>query len=230
MAKTMQFIDEAGHKFDFTVKKLLNGGFAGRNQEAVWAHIEELEKIGVEPPKKTPTFYPLPADLLVFDDEIEVLGKGNSAEIEYVLLFAKEQIYVALGSDHTDRELETVNIPKSKLVYPNIISRRVWSYSNIKDHWDQIEIRCWLGENKEIVYQDATLAAIMSPEQFMEPLKELVGGDLEGLAFFSGTVAALTEGIAYSDRVSGELVDPVLNKKLEISYRVKPITWFKGEI
>lgn len=227
--KKMQFVNEDGKKINFAVKKILNGGFAGRNQKAVWAHIEELEKIGVTPPQKTPTFYPLPSDLLVFDDEIEVLDTGNSAEIEYVLLFAKDEIYVALGSDHTDRDLETHSIPKSKLVYPNIISRQVWTYGGLKDHWDQIEIRCWLGEEKETLYQDATLAAIMSPEQFIERLKELVDGDLEGLVFFSGTVAALTEGIAYSDFVSGELADPVNDKKLEISYRVKPVTWFKGE-
>ena len=227
--KKMQFVDEDGQKIDFIVKKLLNGGFAGRNQKAVWAHIEELKKIGVAPPQKTPTFYPLPPDLMVFDDEIVVLDTGNSAEIEYVLLFAKDEIYVALGSDHTDRDLETLSIPKSKLVYPNVISRQVWTYSNLKDYWDQIEIRCWLGEGKETLYQDATLAAIMSPEQFIEHLKELVDGDLEGLVFFSGTVAALTEGLAYSGFVSGELLDPVKNNRLEISYRVKPITWFKGE-
>ncbi len=228
--KTLSFLNENGQKIDFVAKKLLNGGFAGRNQKAVWAHIKELEKIGVAPPKNTPTYYPLPLDMLIFDNEIEVLDTGNSAEIEYVLLFAKEEIYVALGSDHTDRDLETVSIPKSKLVYPNIISRQVWRYRDLIDYWDQIEIRCWLGEGKETLYQDATLGAIMNPEQFMEQLKELVDGDLEGLVFFSGTVAALTEGIAYSNFISGEMVDPVKGNKLEISYSVNPITWFKGEI
>jgi hypothetical protein len=228
--KTLSFINENGQKVDFVAKKLLNGGFAGRNQKAVWAHIKELEKIGVAPPKKTPTYYPLPLDMLIFDNEIEVLDTGNSAEIEYVLLFAKEEIYVALGCDHTDRDLETVSIPKSKLVYPNLISRQIWRYRDLIDYWDQIEIRCWLGEGKETLYQDATLEAIMNPEQFMEQLKELVDGDLEGLVFFSGTVAALTEGIAYSNFISGEMVDPVKGNKLEISYSVNPITWFKGEI
>jgi hypothetical protein len=225
--KKMQFELTGGQILEFDVKRMINGGFSGRNQEAVWAHIEELEKIGVKRPEKTPTFYPIPAANISQADQIEVIGEGNSTEIEYVMLLAPDGMYIALGGDHTDRELETVSIPKSKLVYPNIVSRKAWKYEDIKDHWDRIEIRCWLGENRQTLYQEGTLAKIMPPAELLEHVQALVSEDLKGSVILSGTLAALTEGIAYSPVVEGELFDPVTGERISLKYRVKPITWFK---
>ncbi len=223
----MQFELKDGKTLKFDVQRMINGGFSGRNQEAVWAHIEELEKIGVKRPEKTPTFYPIPTAMLTQADEIEVIGESNSTEIEYVILLTPAGMYIALGGDHTDRDLETHSIPKSKLVYPNIISRKAWKYEDIKDHWDKIEIRCWLGENRQTLYQEGTLGKIMPPGELLEHVEKLVSEDLEGSVVMSGTLAALTEGVAYSTLVEGEMFDPVTKERIGLKYRVKPITWFK---
>ena len=225
--KVMPFSLTDGTSWNFNIKRVVNGGFSGRNQEAVWAHIEELEKIGVKRPEKTPTFYPVPSNSLLFDDDIQVVGKENSTEIEYVLLYSSQGLFVALGCDHTDRELEVISIPKSKLAYPNIISREVWDYEEIKEHWDQIQIRCWLGEGRKTLYQEGTLASIMPPEELLDYVQKLISEDLEGTVLFSGTLASLTEGIAFSRLIEGEMYDPVLNRRLSLKYGVEPITWFK---
>ena len=113
------------------------------------------------------------------------------------------------------------------LVYPNIVSRKAWKYEDIKDHWDSIEIRCWLGENRQTLYQEGTLAKIMPPEELLEHVQALVSEDLTGSVILSGTLAALTEGVAYSPVVEGELFDPVTGERIPLKYQVKPITWFK---
>ena len=56
---TLQFTLPDGTAASVTVKHLLDGGYAGRNQESVQAHIDELAALGVPGPKVTPTMYPV---------------------------------------------------------------------------------------------------------------------------------------------------------------------------
>ena len=46
-------------KVGMVVWNIFNGGYAGRNQQHVREHIEELAKVGVPAPTTTPTLYPL---------------------------------------------------------------------------------------------------------------------------------------------------------------------------
>ena len=68
-------------KLVFPVRRVLNGGFAGRNQAQVRAHIEELAHLGVKDPGETPTFYPLVRTAVTQEDVLEVVGdSGNWGE------------------------------------------------------------------------------------------------------------------------------------------------------
>src|SRR5690606_40085918 len=42
-----------------TVTRLLNGGYAGREQDEVAAHVAELAELGVPAPEVTPALYPV---------------------------------------------------------------------------------------------------------------------------------------------------------------------------
>ncbi|QZA32903.1 DUF2848 family protein [Hydrogenibacillus sp. N12] len=118
----------------FQVQHLVLGGFSGRNTSEVMNHIEELEKIGVQRPPQVPMLYPVSRDRLKVDDKIQVLDDATNGEVEYVLFVDKEILYVTVGSDHTDRDLEKYSVRKSKQMYPNIIPRKVWRYEDVKDH------------------------------------------------------------------------------------------------
>ena len=85
------------------IRQLIIAGWTGRNQEAVEKHIRELEAIGVRRPKSTPIFYRVSASLLTTDDMIDVLGENSSGEVECVLHAIDGEIFVGVGSDHTDR-------------------------------------------------------------------------------------------------------------------------------
>ena len=55
---TLQFTLPDGTAASVTVNHLLNGGYAGRNQESVQAHIDELAALGVPGPKGHPDDVP----------------------------------------------------------------------------------------------------------------------------------------------------------------------------
>lgn len=222
------FIDgRFDRRIEFTVAKIINAGYAGRNQEEVRKHIEELKALGVPVPDKTPTFFPKPTNLITTGDYMEVADIDNTGEAEYVLLVGEnDEIFVAAGSDHTDRKLETTSILKAKQMYPNFISRAVWRLKDVEDHWDDIILRAWIDGRRENVYQEARLAALLAPQDLLVMVRPLVGGQLAGTVIYSGTVATRGE-IAFSPRFEVELVDEIRGEKLYCGYSLHLIDWFK---
>jgi len=203
-------------------------GYTGRDQSAVKRHIEELRKEGVKPPPSVPTFYPKPPQGVAVEDHIYVEGHETSGEIEFVLLVNPQDIWVGLGSDHTDRGLERLDILKSKQACPILLSRNLWKYEEIKDHWDKIGIRSWATkEGKKVLYQESTLATILPPEELIRLVQQKVRGPLEGIAIYSGTPPIKTEGMIFADRFEGELYDPILKRKLTLDYSIHTLSWFR---
>jgi hypothetical protein len=214
----------------FPVARVLNGGFAGRDQTQVRAHIEELAHLGVKDPGETPTFYPLVSTAVSQATELEVVtGAGNWGEAEPVILFGRDGLLLTVGSDHTDRDLEGFSILKSKQVYPNLVAAKAWRYEEVIDHWDDITLRAWLDAGRSRIFQDATLAALMRPEDLLPRAKALIAGDPAGTVFFMGTVAA-KEKIDFTDYFECELADPHTGLAIVCAHRLEPIGWFKGVI
>ena len=73
-----------------TVKHLLNGGYAGRNQESIQAHIDELAALGVPGRKVTPTMYPVAPYLAQQTDTVPVQHSRTSGEVEWALIIADD--------------------------------------------------------------------------------------------------------------------------------------------
>ncbi|MBU1276061.1 MAG: DUF2848 domain-containing protein [Proteobacteria bacterium] len=195
---------------------------------AVRQHIEELAKEGIEPPPMVPMYFSKPAWGLSLEREIQVQGPKTSGEIEFVLLVDQDEIYVGAGSDHTDRDLEKLDIAKSKLVCPSVIGKKFWSYREIKDHWDQIELRSWaLGDGQKVLYQESTMATFLSPEALLEKVRAQGKLDLVDVPIFCGTSPLLTNGFVYADRFEAEIFDPVTERRITLGYNVNVIDWFK---
>ena len=193
------------------VRELVIAGWTGRDEQSLRKHIRELEELGVKPPKTTPIFYRVSANLLTTENEIQVSGADTSGEVEFVLLQGSE-LRVALGSDHTDRKAETIGVSLSKQLCAKPVSRESWRYDEVKPHWERLMLRSWTdGE----LYQEGPVTAMRSPEDLMSryPLKP-------GYAMFCGTLAA-KGGIRGGARFTMELEDPVLKRKLSHEYRVR---------
>ena len=210
----------------FHFARMVNAGYVGRNQEEVRRHIDELAAKGIPGPKKTPTLYPVIPKTLVNDDFIEVYGEQTSGEVEYVLfIVGGKEIYVGLGSDHTDRHLEEADIPRAKQICPNVVSRNVWPLSEVEAKWDELLIRSWVVKGGEkVAYQEGRLGLIMNPGQLMDFVKSRIGS-LDSTVIFSGTLGTLTGGFVYGECFIAELEDAASKRRLELQYEVRPLNY-----
>lgn len=196
-------------------------GYAGRDQKKVQEHIDELAELGVPRPSETPTLYPVSVSTLNQKGAIEVIGKESSGEAEIVLLFGEteDELYITTGSDHTDRALETVSINISKQVCDKPVANKAWSYSKVKDHWDQLMLKSqvWINGKWEN-YQEQALTAILPVEDLLNYLKKKKV-DLRHCLVFGGTVPLLA-GFKYGEGYRIELHDPVLADSIVCEYKV----------
>ncbi len=215
------------------VEKMINAGYTGRNQEEVQKHVDELKEKGVPAPERVPAYFPKFNQALVQSDQLQALtADGHWGEAEFVLLCGKNEIFVAAGSDHTDRELEKDDIPRAKQIYPNVISREVWRLSDVKDHWDEIKLKSFIEkEGEKVIFQETRLSALLPPENLLSRIENIIkGGEKEGLVIFSGTVGSEIS-IDYSPYFEVKLEDPIRDDVLQLSYELEPFdNWYKEEI
>ena len=205
----------------FTVDHLICGGWVGRDRKSLQAHIDELGRLGVPNPKRIPIYLHLSPYLVTTDDEITVVSDKTSGEIEYVLLCSGEEIWVTVGSDHTDRDVETKSIPGSKQMYAKCLPPECWAYPDVRDHWDRLILRCWVkkGADRKI-YQEAPLSEILNPEEMLEKMPWEGMNKKEGIVLFSGTIPTRA-GLIFGESYELEMEDPVLKRMIKHSYRVK---------
>jgi Protein of unknown function (DUF2848) len=205
------------------IDKLVIAGWTGRDVEALNHHIEELKAIGVLPPSKVPLYYRVAANLLTQADAIDVLGDDTSGEVEPVLMGAPNRLWVTVGSDHTDRKVESYGIAVAKQVCPKIIARTAWRFEEVEPHWDQLMLRSFIEEGgRKVLYQEGPLAEIRAP-------RELIAGWRDGdnklpshAAMFCGTMPVVG-AIRPSPRFAMELDDPVLGRRISHTYQVQAL-------
>jgi hypothetical protein len=202
------------------ITSLVVAGWTGRDVAALEKHIRELEAIGVKRPKSTPIFYRNAAALLTVADRIEVLGENSSGEIEFVLHAIGDELFVGLGSDHTDRKAETINVSLSKQMCAKPVSRKTWRLSDVSSHWDKLILRAHAhigGERK--LYQEGSVAAMRNPDELIRLYTG--GGKLKpGTSMFCGTLA-VHGGIRPAQAFEMELHDPVLDRSIKHSYSIE---------
>jgi hypothetical protein len=204
---TFTVIDREGGAIPLTVQieQAVIAGWTGRDPIARDKHIAELEAIGIARPATTPIYYRCSARRLTQ---------------EFVLIGWEGRTFVGLGSDHTDRKVESYSVTVSKQMCDKPIASVLWELEDVIGHWDRMILRSWAWiDGKRELYQEGTLDAML-------PVKELLargfegGGRLpDGCAMFGGTFAA-KGGIRPADRFEYELEDPVLKRTIRHAYDV----------
>jgi Protein of unknown function (DUF2848) len=206
------------------IDQLVIAGWTGRDVDALEAHIRELEALGVARPKSVPIFYRNSATLLTTCGSVQVVGGKSSGEVEFVLYAIDDGLWVGIGSDHTDRHAETINVTMSKQMCPKPVGSQLWSYADVRPHWEKLTLRSFvLGEDGNYrLYQEGSVANMRSPEELVRLYTK--GGTLaKGTAMFCGTFPA-HGGLSYSNSFRMELEDPVLNRKMTHGYTVIRLT------
>jgi Protein of unknown function (DUF2848) len=194
-------------------------GWTGRDPVARDKHIAELQAIGIAPPATTPIYYRVAARRLTTADSIEVSGDESSGEVEFVLIGWQGRIFVGVGSDHTDRKVETYSVTVSKQMCDKPVASALWDFDEVAGHWDQMILRsfAWI-DGARVLYQEGTLDSML-------PVAELIQrgfgdeGLPDGCAMFGGTFAA-KGGIRPASRFEFELEDPVLKRSIRHAYDV----------
>lgn len=207
---------------DVPVGRAIVAGWTGRDRGAVDHHVAELAEIGVAPPSETPLFYLVGAAMLTGANVIEVVGEGSSGEVEPVLIDDGERLWLGLGSDHTDRELEAHSVALSKQICPKPIAGTVWPYDEVRDHLDALELSSWIRDGPDDAwtpYQEGTLAALRPLAELMAASPAAGGPErLEaGAVMMCGTVPA-QGGVRPARFFRMELRDPVLGRTINHGY------------
>lgn len=210
---------DSNERRSLRIEKLVIAGWTGRDPVARDKHIAELEALGIARPASTPIYYRAAARRLTTADHIECTGEDSSGEIEFVLIAAGGEIFVGVGSDHTDRKVETYNITTSKQMCDKPIAPVLWALDEVIDHWDHIVLRSYATiDGARVLYQEGNLAGML-------PVADLLArgfddGKLpEGCAIFGGTFAA-KGGIRPATRFDFEMDDPVLKRNIAHGYAI----------
>jgi hypothetical protein len=194
-------------------------GWTGRDPVARDKHIAELEALGVARPACTPIYYRVSVSRVSVADHIEAAGPNSSGEVEFVLIQEPGALWVGVGSDHTDRKLETYNVTLSKQICDKPMAPELWAFDDVRDHWDALILRSWIVEHGERrLYQQGSVAAMLPPEQIIKGFAS--GGRLpDDTVMFCGTLAA-EGGIRSSEQFIYELVDPLRERRIAHQYTV----------
>src|SRR3954447_12399112 len=201
------------------INSAVMAGWTGRDPVARDKHIAELEAIGIARPATTPVYYRVAARRLTMADSIEVSGSQTSGEVEFVLIGWQGRIFVGVGSDHTDRKVESYSVTLSKQMCDKPVASVLWELEEVAGHWDRMILRAfaWI-DGERVLYQEGTLDSMLS---VAELLRGCFGGTRlpDGWAMFGGTFAA-KGGIRPASRFEFELEDPVLKRSLRHAYDV----------
>jgi hypothetical protein len=205
-----------GRETQVEIDTVIVAGWTGRERAAVEEHIAELEALGVARPSRVPVFYRVSASRLTTAPTIESTS-ASSGEVEPVLLHHEGKLWVGVGSDHTDRQVETYGVAVSKQLCDKPVAPELWPYEQVAEHWDRLVVRSWIED--EVLYQEGALAGILHPDDLL-PLAEPQPRD--GALTFCGTVAAIG-GIRPASAFRYELVDPVLNRTIGARYAMQTL-------
>ena len=150
---------------------------------------------------------------------LDVLGPDTSGEVEPVIVALAGRLCLTIGSDHTDRKVESYSVTVSKQMCDKPLASVLWELEDVIDHWDRMILRSFaVTAGKRELYQEGTLDAMLSVEELIK--RGFVDGRLpDGCVMFGGTFAA-KGGIRPADRFEYELEDPVLKRRIRHAYDV----------
>ena len=207
------------------INDLVVAGWTGRDSATVEHHIAELQAIGVARPRTVPCFYRVGANLLTTEETIDVTGADSSGEVEFVLVSLPQGLYVGVGSDHTDRKVESYGVTVSKQMCPKPISRELWPFAEMQNHWDALVLRSWITrDDQKGLYQEGVVTRMLAPEDLIA--RYTGGGSTlpKGTAMFCGTMPLLLP-IGPAVEFEMELEDPILGRTLCHRYRTRELPY-----
>ena len=204
---------------EFVPDAVVIAGYTGRDRSTVDAHIAELAEEGIVPPSSVPAFFNVSPEALIVGDQIDVLHSETSGEVEVVLVVDGGDAYVGVGSDHTDRRAERLDIGVSKQLCRKPLGPELWPMSLVEGRWDDLSLvsNITVG-GSEHCYQQGSASANLSPEELREMIPFQV--QPERFVLFTGTIPVIN-GIRHADRFEASITDVRGGRSLDLSYGIR---------
>jgi hypothetical protein len=203
------------------VNQLIVAGWTGRDRAAVEKHIKELEELGVKAPSTTPVYYRVAAARVTTAPAIQVAGGASSGEVEFVLAQWNGDLWVGLGSDHTDRQAETFDVTVSKQMCEKPVASTFWRFADVEAQWDDILMRSYIpGTGERVLYQQGKVSGMIAPRELIAGFNPK--GLPEGAMMFCGTFAAIG-GIRPAPRFEAEIEDPRTGRRISLAYDIQEL-------
>jgi hypothetical protein len=201
---SLSFTVAGGGQLSLTPDKLVVAGYTARDEESVRAHIAELAAIGVPPPESVPAYYDLDPALLTSAPVVDVDGTSTSGEVEPVIIRADGRYFLAVGSDHTDRDLERTDIVLAKASCPKPVGATAVEFgADLSElSWDALRATSVVDDRP---YQQAGVATLRHPEELVERMTVAAPGDL---VLFCGTFPLLGGEFVFGDQWELSLSSP----------------------
>jgi hypothetical protein len=145
---------------------------------------------------------------------------ASSGEVEPVLLRHDGQLWVGVGSDHTDRKVESYGVAVAKQLCDKPIADEMWPYDEVEAHWDRLILRSWITESGDAVpYQEGTLDGLLTPGELVRRAQPPLA---DGTLMFCGTFPA-QGGIRPAESFRYELADPELGRAITGGYVMREL-------
>ncbi|ASR39322.1 hypothetical protein BAY61_15605 [Prauserella marina] len=179
-----------GERLTVSPERLVIAGYTAKDETSVAAHIAELAEIGVPAPPSVPAFYDLDPALLTPEPVVEVSGAKTSGEVEPVIIRHEGRFFLAVGSDHTDREIERTGIAESKAACPKPVGGTVADIGSVRSGLSTLD---WDGVLAEAdvdgqPYQKGAISTLRYPSELLERMTATLGEVTGDLVLFCGTL------------------------------------------
>jgi hypothetical protein len=215
------------------VSSVAGARYSLRDTKGMRKHLDDLLAQGNPVPMTNPSIYRIGRYLLTQSAEFEVQGPLTGGECEVVAIRdLDERVFITVGSDHCDRELEPLFGDKTKQMCPHPLASTAWYYDEVRDHWDSLQLSSRVTVGKvTIKLQDNYLSTLVDLEYLLQ--MEKVNSLPRPMALFCGAVALCdsvsteideyklppetAEGVG--DSFTVRLHDPVLQRSIEHSYK-----------
>ncbi|MDD5544284.1 MAG: DUF2848 family protein [Acidobacteriia bacterium] len=225
MSLTLEIVSlENDHKrtVRFDPVFLLCAEFSGRKEQL--AEEQRASTQGPDPARghKTPQFFPISPQLLTNADKIIVNGKRTSGEVEYVALKFEGEIYITVGSDHSDRSLESSAFSKSKQVCPKVVAHQMILHRELRPYPDELRLSSHVQSmDRKVLYQSASVADLMRLGSLLRSCP--LNLDFEGAVLFSGTIPTIADIPVFSPHFYFQLEFPRYQFTIAHDYAVETL-------
>ena len=223
----------------FEVGSVAGARFTARDVEGLRKQMDEqLAKEGhfSSATHTNPSIFRIARYLLTQDDEFEVQGAMTGGEGEVVAIRDGSELFISVGSDQCDRELDPLFPDKPKQMCPHPLATKAWPYSEVKDHWDELRIQSTVTvQGIPVPLQDSRLEALVTLEYLLgmssvQSLPDAAVLFCGSSPFLDSAEEAVKEhnlspfttwGVG--DAFSVRLYDPVLERAIEHGFKPVPV-------